>query len=300
VALLTVGALAITAATVDVPRQGDPGYGTGSGSAIGDDTGSPDRETSADGPTLRIPPVFALLATVVTGVAVVVLTIYILLSLELSDVVTVAVAGVVVMLVSMLIFALIQPGLPAAPDPQEVGNETDNASGGGSGDLGEVDTDDTRQPNYDVPLALVGLAGLCVLVLALTIVRFSGSEGTLEEVPVERESEAGSEAVVTAVGEAAGRAADDLQADASVGNTVYRAWEEMTAALDVPRRSTTTPTEFADAAVEAGLAREDVRELTAIFEAVRYGDRPVTDERERRAETALRRIESTYAGDDDE
>jgi hypothetical protein len=40
---------------------------------------------------------------------------------------------------------------------------------------------------------------------------------------------------------------------------------------------------------------DDVRELTDLFEEVRYGDREVTAERERRATDALRRIEESYA-----
>jgi len=41
-----------------------------------------------------------------------------------------------------------------------------------------------------------------------------------------------------------------------------------------------------------------VEELTELFEAVRYGDRPVTDERERRAVEALRGIERAHGGDE--
>jgi hypothetical protein len=99
------------------------------------------------------------------------------------------------------------------------------------------------------------------------------------------------------VGAAAGRAADHIEGAGSVENAVFRAWREMTDHLDLPRR-TTTPGEFADAAVEAGMRPDDVRELTALFEASRYGGVDPDEARERRAVDALRRIEREYAPDE--
>lgn len=98
------------------------------------------------------------------------------------------------------------------------------------------------------------------------------------------------------VGRAAGRAADRIE-DADLENVVYRAWRDMTEALEEPDSETSTPAEFARAAVAAGLAAEDVRELTDLFRAVRYGGVPVTAEREERARETLRRIEATYVED---
>ncbi|QCJ47448.1 DUF4129 domain-containing protein [Haloprofundus sp. MHR1] len=100
---------------------------------------------------------------------------------------------------------------------------------------------------------------------------------------------------VAALGAAAGRAADRIEADADTDNEVYRAWVEMTGLLDVERPQTSTPEEFAVAAEDAGMARGDVRELTELFEYVRYGEGTVTADREERAVSALRRIESAYA-----
>ena len=75
--------------------------------------------------------------------------------------------------------------------------------------------------------------------------------------------------------------------DVSQSNAVYSAWHEMaTRALDASER-TATPSEVAGAAVRSGLDRDAVRTLTSLFEEVRYGDRPVTDERERKASAAL-------------
>lgn len=111
----------------------------------------------------------------------------------------------------------------------------------------------------------------------------------------DEESDQLSETRVAAVGSVAGEAADRLEDDADVGNEVYRAWREMTTHLDVPRPRSSTPAEFAAAAVDAGMAREDVTALTEVFEEVRYGDRAVTADRERRAVDALRNLEETYA-----
>lgn len=107
---------------------------------------------------------------------------------------------------------------------------------------------------------------------------------------------------LAAMGRTAGAAADRIEGAADVDNEVYRAWDEMTRHLDVPNPDASTPAEFATAAVEAGMSRDDVDELTRLFEAVRYGDAPPTPAREARAVEALRRIESTYApgaGSDD-
>ncbi len=99
------------------------------------------------------------------------------------------------------------------------------------------------------------------------------------------------------IGAAAGAAADRIDADADVSNEVFRAWREMTRHLRVDRPAASTPAEFADAAVDAGMDPDDVAELTDLFEAVRYGGQTATDERARRARAALRRIERTYGGE---
>lgn len=79
-------------------------------------------------------------------------------------------------------------------------------------------------------------------------------------------------------------------------NAVYRAWREMaTRAVDA-RDRTVTASEVARAAVGAGFDREAVDRLTGLFQEVRYGNRPVTEERERRAEDALRALDDAGEG----
>ncbi|OYR45710.1 MULTISPECIES: DUF4129 domain-containing protein, partial [unclassified Halorubrum] len=60
--------------------------------------------------------------------------------------------------------------------------------------------------------------------------------------------------------------------------------------------ASSTPAEFAAAAVDAGVDAEPVGDLTAVFERVRYGGEEATEERERRAAEALRRIEERHGG----
>jgi hypothetical protein len=69
----------------------------------------------------------------------------------------------------------------------------------------------------------------------------------------------------------------------------------MTELLDVDEPSSTTPGEFATAAVAAGLGRSDVDELTRLFEDVRYGSTEPSEDLEARALAVFRRIESRYA-----
>lgn len=98
----------------------------------------------------------------------------------------------------------------------------------------------------------------------------------------------------SAFARAAGAAADRIeQADTDVDNAVYRAWVEMTALLEIDDPETTPPSDFAEAAIATGLARDDVEQLTALFTEVRYGGKSA-DDREQRALAALRNIERTY------
>jgi hypothetical protein len=103
---------------------------------------------------------------------------------------------------------------------------------------------------------------------------------------------------VEAVARAAGRAADRIEADADADNEIFRAWASMTDHLDVDRPRSSTPTEFARAAVDAGMDADDVRELTDLFAEVRYGGAAATADRESRAVDALRRIEAAYGGEE--
>ncbi|MFH5798107.1 DUF4129 domain-containing protein [Haladaptatus sp. CMAA 1911] len=160
---------------------------------------------------------------------------------------------------------------------------------GGTGGLG--DGAKTMSPSILMFLVLgIALVGAVVLLVRSS----SGSEEDTPEADALEESEED----IAAVGRAAGEAADRIESESSVENEVYRAWSEMTQYLHVPSPESSTPGEFAAAAVDAGMDPEDVSELTGVFEEVRYGGHEANDEHEERAIAALRRIERTYAGDE--
>jgi hypothetical protein len=165
------------------------------------------------------------------------------------------------------------------------------APGGGAGGFGGG-----AGSAVPVPTALLALllaAALSVSVILLFVSTADESAPEFEEGDPEED-----QPDVAAVARTAGEAADRIEADADTDNEVYRAWVEMTRHLAVEHPQSSTPAEFAAAAVDAGMARGDVEELTDLFEAVRYGGEPATRERESRAVAALRRIEATYADAD--
>jgi hypothetical protein len=195
----------------------------------------------------------------------------------------VAVAAVLALL--LLLFQL----LSAPETPQAMGPGEGILFGEGGGN-GEAETTRTGQP----PPALVFVVGAAVVGVVIALL------GTTDrDADAEPEDAPSSDVVDTAaVGRAAGRAADRLENETDVDNEVYRTWREMTELLDVDRPESSTPGEFAAAAVEAGLGQEDVGELTRLFEEIRYGDTPPSSDHERRAVAVFRRIEARYAGDE--
>ena len=162
------------------------------------------------------------------------------------------------------------------------------ALGGGSSAEGAA-----RTVAIDPPMIAV-VVGLVVLAGGLTVVWRGRDERTEPKTEAEPGSTGGS-GTVAELGHAAGRAADRIADEGEPTNEVYRAWEEMTDYLDVNNPGASTPSEFARAATDAGMARNDVDELTDLFRTVRYGGRRVTDDRENRAVDALRNIEREYA-----
>lgn len=153
-----------------------------------------------------------------------------------------------------------------------------------SGSGGEDEGTDSLPAVFTVLViagALVGVLGLIYL----------SSE---DEMPSEVENQT-VDTDHRALGRAAGRAADELESASSLDNAVYRAWAEMTDPLPVEDPDASTPAEFAGAAVDAGMPREAVDEVTELFEEVRYGGTEPTTDQEQRAVQALRQIEREHA-----
>lgn len=79
-------------------------------------------------------------------------------------------------------------------------------------------------------------------------------------------------------------------------NEVHRAWLAMVDSIPVERPWTRTPSECADIARDTGADPEAVADITETFEEVRYGGRPVTDERRERARQGLERLRTRGEG----
>jgi hypothetical protein len=80
-------------------------------------------------------------------------------------------------------------------------------------------------------------------------------------------------------------------------NDVDRAWLAMVKQANPDRPWSRTPAECAQAAVDAGMNAEAVSRLTTLFEEVRYGDAPVTDERRQRAREWFERLDDRRRSD---
>lgn len=287
VGLLAVLALGGAAASLESPTNvGDAGSGGGSvgpGEGSTFDLGRPSPiDDPLDGPTLPRVLVRLLVALLVVGFL---LGVYVLRDeLSLRDLRTVAVASVLFgVFLAMLYLLLTLGGSGETGAGGLLGERAPTLPGGGDGSLG----DGARTLATDPPLLAFVLAAV-LLVGAAVVLRSDGADAASESTPVEPD------VGVAGIGRVAGRAADRIADDSAVHNEVYRAWREMTAHLDVANPASSTPREFADAAVDAGMAREDVEELTDLFRLARYGGQSVTADHETRALAALRRIEREY------
>jgi len=305
-ALLAVVALGVAAATLDsAVSLGGGGFG-GAGDAGGADGQSADLGASPS-PSgggalsippacyefLREPPALAAFAAVLLGFAAFV---YRDTGSRLAAGAVVGSLGIPVAALGWLLSACrpadqgIEFALGAAAGESGVLPE----GGGGLGGLGGGGGEGAASAP-ELLLALVVIAALVASVAVLL-----GAGGDDEPTDGEATAESGGDDEpedpdLREVGRTAGTAADRIERS-DADNGVYRAWRDMTEALDVERPASATPAEFAAAAVDAGVDEEPVADLTAVFERVRYGGEEATAERERRAAEALRRIEERHGG----
>ena len=307
-ALLAVVALGVAAATLDSAVSLDGGgLGGGDGSAAGPDgdddrtgvSSSPGGEFAVTPPPvcvegLREPPGLLLFAGILAAVGVfayrdtgsrfAAVTVATTLGVPL---------GALWWLVSVCrpLDAAFDAAFGGESDGAGILPESDGGSGtglGGGGD-GAVSTPEAL---FAVVVVVALLASLAVLLAAAGDDDAHAAAGDGSEEPTdERRPDLG------AVGRTAGEAADRIES-LDADNEVYRAWRDMTAVLDVERPESSTPAEFAAAAVDAGVDEGPVADLTAVFERVRYGGEDPTEDRERRAVEALRRIERRHGGDE--
>ena len=160
----------------------------------------------------------------------------------------------------------------------------------GSDVLGSTGTVGTA-PSIPPVLLGVGAAGVVLLAVGALYV-MTGSDESFDM--VESDEEETFDVKPETIAQSAGHAADRIEeSDVPVDNAVYRAWQEMTALLDMESSESTPPADFAERAVESGLDEAKVRELTDLFRDVRYGEKSAT-EREDRAVEVLRDIEQSH------
>jgi hypothetical protein len=285
VAALVVVAVAVAAASLDttvVPeRGGAEGPVSGNGSGQGGLLPPPPETTPVAGEPFRVPFVGEIL-TVLAAIAAVgfVAEAVVYRRGALSIIAAVAVLLALLLLLFQFLSA------PETPQAMGPGEGVLFGEGGGGGEA------ETTQPGRPPP-ALVLVVGVGVAGVVREVVGIGGGDADDDG------GDGGDSASTAAVGRAAGRAAHRLEAETDVDNEVYRTWREMTELLDVDDPESSTPGEFATAAVEAGLGREDVDELTRLFEEVRYGGAAPSDDHERRAAAVFRRIEARYADAED-
>ena len=303
VALLALVALGVAAATLNTAVDtGSGGFGGGGGAApsVGSDTGDPGvlsssgeaGEFSASGlcfPALREPPaVLALLVglTLLAGIT---------YRDTASPFASVAVASVMGAPIGVLFWVLSTCRSVAESVSVSLGlgaNGTSllpaGAAGGGFG---------SGEGAASAPQLLFALVVVVAVIASVGALLLAGGDDEAGGDAADRAEEPADDPPdLDAIGRTAGEAADRIESS-DADNEVYRAWRDMTDVHDVDRPASSTPAEFATAAVDAGVDEGPVTALTEVFERVRYGGEDATDDRERRAVEALRRIEERHGGD---
>ncbi len=307
-AVLCVAVIAFAAATLDSTTNPDASFGAGyagvdedpggertptaepSGDSPGDSNSPLDLDTSEGAPIqlcqpwLKQPLVQTLLVFGLVGIFAA--------GRWLDDAAT-GLAGVFVVgypgFFLYLLFTSCRTGDAGLVDLSDAGRPA--AQGGGL--LGGETT--VAPPTLSTTLLLVLVVATLVAVAALVLTGNHDQRDDREVGGEDDEPDPEPATDVRAVGAAAGRAADRIEAAGGFENEVYRAWASMTDHLAVDHPESSTPAEFAAAATDAGMDPVDVTRLTDLFEDVRYGGKEPTPEREDAAVETLRRIESAYA-----
>lgn len=165
---------------------------------------------------------------------------------------------------------------------------------GGSESAGpRVTGDATAAPSSDLvgAVLIVAVAGLLLVLFAAWLPSGDDGEGSVRTVagPSEGESE-GPAPTLTPHG--------DVD-DPSPSNEVYRAWTDLRERVGDGDR-TESPAEIARRAREAGVDEQAVAELTALFNAARYGGDGVSGDSERRARDIASTIDADLGRDGSE
>jgi len=169
--------------------------------------------------------------------------------------------------------------LPTLSD--EAGLSTTGSGPPAAAPLAVPDEFISQPPQWFVFIVSLGLISLAIGALWLLWRRSRTRETTLERLAAEAE------------GALAG-----LRTGADLKDVVMRCYFEMNKILSegrgLRRAETMTPREFERYLEEAGLRDEHIRQLTELFENVRYGAKAPTEREERAAEACLEMIVKDY------
>ncbi|WP_330630265.1 DUF4129 domain-containing protein [Halocatena halophila] len=162
---------------------------------------------------------------------------------------------------------------------------------GGTGGVGGGSGSATVLPE---PLLVAGVV-LAVVVGALVFILYGTDRFGSLTIPTPSGQSATAPTESTITGTPDEQPVAEYSPETPSENAITEAWRSMATQLSLPLE-TTTPREFAEAAIEAGMDPAAVETLTDLFEATRYGTESATSAREQRAIDAHRRID----GDDPE
>lgn len=188
------------------------------------------------------------------------------------------------------------PDVDQGPDPQQPPPDASENNGDGSGDSGGASDEPRQSPGESdggdrdgrgtpslLDRLLAVLPWLLTAAVALVILAYYRDRIAAVLVGAHEHEEPAP--------------ADEPQAPPPTpSNEVARVWNEMLTLLALERQPSKTPTEYALEAVQTGADGDLVTTITDTFQEVRYGDRPVTSDRIRRASEALSRLRDQRAG----
>lgn len=301
IGVLALAALGLTAATIDStyssnistdgtsPSGPDAGGGFGESDSSGSsDSASQNRENRGSQSPLQIPKICIELLTTTPGILGLVGGIMLLIALAYRQFGFIGASFVGYLF-----------GLPAVVGYGFLTQCPTSGSGTGTQSplgqfLAQAPLGGSLTSTSVPPWLLIGVFSLAGVAAVVALVSATGSEDI--ETAIEEDEE---EPDLEEFAATAGKVADHIEStDADVDNAVYRAWWEMTELLDMANPETSTPAEFADAAVEAGMNEEEVDRLTRLFEEARYGNMDPEPHEELALET-FRAIEERYGVSDD-
>lgn len=280
--IVAIGIVAATLTATVTPAGDDSDGGGGDGGISLEDETEPEPDEGED-----IPTVLERLLVVLSILLLLGLVAYLILYRREAALLLGMLLGTILVLYLLTQFISIEPLDAGEFALNETGGDGNSGGGDGEGDGSGTGDFPTR-----TLLLVAGTVALLFLV-SLVAIRQTGF-GQDEQASKRGEESDDAEKLAQIAGRAANRIEDGTKTDETAENEVYKAWREMVRLLDVDDEKTTTPREFQSEAVDAGMSPADVRELTQLFERIRYGGEEATEQRETKAVTVLRRIEAKY------